>query len=82
MRNEPTGNSRHFGGGPLSYARFADRLWDRGLMALDVVLIAAVAVFATVGIPIRLRMKNDPSSIWRIVSTLVLMLPLILWPLG
>lgn len=57
---------------------------NRGLMALAVVLISAVAAFITVGIAIRLGIKKDPSSRWWILSTIILTLPLvlILGPLG
>jgi hypothetical protein len=41
---------------------------NRGLMALAVVLISAVAAFVTVGIAIRLGMKKDSSSRWWILS--------------
>jgi hypothetical protein len=57
---------------------------NRGLMALAVVLVSAVAAFVTVGMAFHLRIKNDPSSIWWIISTAILALPLILvlGPLG
>jgi hypothetical protein len=56
----------------------------RGLMALTVVLVSAVAAFVTVGMAFRLKMKNDPAALWWIVSTGILALPLglVLGPLG
>jgi hypothetical protein len=57
---------------------------NRGLMALAVVLISAVAAFVTIGIGIRANARNDPSSSWWLLSTLILLLPivLVLGPLG
>jgi hypothetical protein len=57
---------------------------NRGLMALAVVLISAVAAFVTIGIGIRAKSRNDPSSSWWLLSTLILLLPivLVLGPLG
>ncbi len=57
---------------------------NRGLMAVAVVLVAAIAAFIAVGMAFRLRLKNDPSSTWWIISGLILTLPLILilGPLG
>lgn len=57
---------------------------NRGLMAVAVVLISAVAAFVAVGMAFRLRLKNDPSSIWWVISSLILTLPLalIVGPLG
>ena len=57
---------------------------NRGLMALAVVLVSAVAAFVTVGMAFRRRMKDDPASIWWIISTVILTLPLVLvlGPLG
>ena len=53
-------------------------------MALAVVLVSAVAAFVTAGMAFRHRMKDDPSSIWWIISTVILTLPLVLvlGPLG
>lgn len=57
---------------------------NRGLMALAVVLISAVAAFVTIGIGFRAKAQNDPSSSWWLLSTLILVLPLVLvlGPLG
>ncbi|MCU0580913.1 MAG: hypothetical protein MUF26_00510 [Syntrophales bacterium] len=57
---------------------------NRGLMSLAVVLVSAIAALVTVGMAFRLRLKNDPSSGWWIISGLILTLPLvlILGPLG
>jgi len=57
---------------------------NRGLMALAVVLVSAVAAFGTIGKGIRARAQNDPSSSWWLLSTLILLLPiaLVLGPLG
>lgn len=57
---------------------------NRGLMAVAVVLVSAIAALVTVGMAIRLRLKNDPSSTWWIISGLILTMPLalILGPLG
>jgi len=57
---------------------------NRGLMAVAVVLVSTIAAFVTVGMVFRLRLKNDPSSGWWIISGLILTLPLILilGPLG
>jgi hypothetical protein len=53
-------------------------------MALAVVLISAVAAFVTIGIGIRAKAQNDPSSSWWLLSSLILLLPivLVLGPLG
>jgi hypothetical protein len=57
---------------------------NRGLMALAVVLISAVAAFVTIGIGLRAKARNHPSSNWWLISTLILVLPiaLVLGPLG
>lgn len=57
---------------------------QRGLMALAVVLVSAVAAFVTAGIGIRAKTRRDPSSDWWLISTLILTLPivLLLGPLG
>lgn len=57
---------------------------NRGLMALTVVLVSAVAAFATAGIAIRARARNDQASSWWLLSALILLLPivLVLGPLG
>jgi hypothetical protein len=57
---------------------------NRGLMALAVAFVAAAAAFTTVGIGIRATRRNDRSSGWWIISTLILALPLVLLlgPLG
>ena len=57
---------------------------NRGLMALAIVFLSAIAASVTIGIALRTRMKNEASSGWWIVSTIILTLPLILvvGPLG
>jgi uncharacterized membrane protein YhaH (DUF805 family) len=57
---------------------------NRGLMAMAVVLISALAAFVTAGIGIRARARNRDSSNWWILSTLILVMPLVLvlGPLG
>ena len=57
---------------------------NRGVMAVAVVLVSAIAALVTVGMAFRLRLKNDPSSGWWIIFGLILTLPLvlILGPLG
>jgi hypothetical protein len=57
---------------------------NRGLMALTVVFISAVAAFVTIGIAIRAKARNDGSSSWWLLSTLILLVPivLVLGPLG
>lgn len=57
---------------------------NRGLLAVAVALISAVAAFVTVAIAIRCGARGDSSSTWWILSTVILMLPiaLLLGPLG
>jgi len=57
---------------------------NRGLMALGVVLLSAVAAFVTAGLGIRAKARRDPASDWWLISTLILTLPivLLLGPLG
>jgi hypothetical protein len=57
---------------------------NRGLMALAVVLVSAVAAFVTISQGVRAKTRNDPSSSWWLLSTLILLLPLalVLGPLG
>ena len=56
---------------------------NRGLMALAVVLVSAVAAFSTIAMGFRARAQGRPSGRW-IVSALILTLPLVLvlGPLG
>jgi hypothetical protein len=57
---------------------------NRGLLALLVAGISAIAAFTTVAIAIRGRARGDRSSSWWILSTLIFALPLalLLGPLG
>lgn len=57
---------------------------NRGLLALLVAGVSAIAAFITVAIAIRGRARGDRSSSWWILSTLILTLPLalLLGPLG
>jgi len=56
---------------------------NRGLLALAVVLLSAVAAFVTIGVGLRERARGRPSARW-IVSAIILTLPLVLvlGPLG
>ncbi len=56
---------------------------NRGILALTVVLISAVGAFVTIGFSFRETMKGR-SAVWWLLSTLILVLPLvlILGPLG
>lgn len=57
---------------------------NRGLLALAIVLISAIAACATTGIGVRARRQGLPSANWWLVSTLILVMPivLVLGPLG
>ena len=57
---------------------------NRGWLALAVVLISAVAACATTAKGTRARLQRSPSANWWLLSTLVLLTPivLILGPLG
>jgi hypothetical protein len=57
---------------------------NRGLLALLVAGVSAVAAFVTIAIAIRGRAHGDRSSSWWILSALILTLPLVLLlgPLG
>jgi hypothetical protein len=57
---------------------------NRGLMALSVVLLSAVAAVFTAGLSLRARVQNPLVSSWWLISTLILVLPLalIIGPLG
>jgi hypothetical protein len=57
---------------------------NRGLMALSVVLLSAVAAVVTAGLRLRSRVQNPLVSSWWLISTLILVLPLalVIGPLG
>jgi hypothetical protein len=57
---------------------------NRGLMALVVVLISTAAACVTAGIGLRAKAQERAASHWWLVSTLILVLPivLVLGPLG
>jgi hypothetical protein len=57
---------------------------NRGLMALAVVLISAIAACVTSGIGVRARAQGRSSAQWWLLSTLILVVPivLVLGPLG
>jgi hypothetical protein len=57
---------------------------NRGLMALSVVLLSAVAAVVTAGLSLRTRVENPLVSSWWLISTLILVLPLalVIGPLG
>lgn len=57
---------------------------NRGLMAVAVVLISAVAAFVITGMNLRATIENRASSTWWLLSALILLLPLVLvlGPLG
>ena len=56
----------------------------RGLMAVGVAMLSAVAAVVTVGIGIGKRARGDDSASWWLLSTCILTLPLVLLlgPLG
>lgn len=57
---------------------------NRGLMALAVVLLSTLVACVTLGIGLRLRSRQDPSTSWWLLTTLILLLPiaLVVGPLG
>ena len=57
---------------------------NRGLMALAVVFVSATAAFVTTTIGMRSRATDRASSNWWLLSTLILVLPIVLLfgPLG
>jgi choline-glycine betaine transporter len=57
---------------------------NRGLMALAVVLISAIAACVTSGIAVRARAQGLSSAQWWLLSTLILLVPIVLvvGPLG
>ncbi len=57
---------------------------NRGLLALAVVLVSTAAALVTTAIGVRTRAVDPRSSSWWLVSTLILVLPLVLLvgPLG
>jgi hypothetical protein len=57
---------------------------NRGLMAMAVVLISAIAACVTSGIGVRARAQGRSSAQWWLLSTLILVVPivLVLGPLG
>jgi choline-glycine betaine transporter len=57
---------------------------NRGLMALAVVLISAIAACVTSGVGVRARAQGRSSAQWWLLSTLILVVPivLVLGPLG
>ena len=57
---------------------------NRGLLALLVAAVSAIAAFVTVALAIRGRTRGDERSSWWILSALILTLPLalLLGPLG
>ena len=57
---------------------------NRGLLALLVAGVSAVAAFVSVALAIHTRARGDESSSWWILSALILTLPLalLLGPLG
>ncbi len=57
---------------------------NRGLIAVSIALISAVAAFVSIGMAFSTRIKHDPISKWWILSAAILTLPLALLvgPLG
>lgn len=57
---------------------------NRGLMAVAVVLLSAVAALVTTRLAVRAKTQDHASSTWWLLSTLILILPivLVLGPLG
>jgi len=49
----------------------------RGLLALLIVLISGLAALATVIIGLKGRVRHDQNAIWWVVSTLILVMPVI-----
>ena len=50
---------------------------NRGLMALGVVLISSLGAFTTIGFAMRERLRGR-SATWWLLSTLILVLPLVM----
>ena len=57
---------------------------NRGLLALAIAAVSTVAAFVTVAVAMRCGARQDQASAWWILSTFVLILPLVLLlgPLG
>jgi hypothetical protein len=57
---------------------------NRGLLAVAIVLVSAIAACVTTGKGIRARAQGRPSANWWLLSTLILVMPtaLVLGPLG
>jgi hypothetical protein len=57
---------------------------NRGILALCVVLVSAVAAFIAIGIGVRARAQRRASAPWWLLSALIFTLPLalVLGPLG
>ena len=49
----------------------------RGLIAMLIALISGLAAFVTVIIGAKGRVRNDKNSIWWVMSTLILVIPVI-----
>ena len=56
----------------------------RGLLAVAIVLVSAIAACVTTGKSVRARAQGLPSANWWLLSTLILVMPiaLVLGPLG
>jgi len=57
---------------------------NRGLLAVAIVLVSAIAACVTTGKGVRARAQGLPSANWWLLSTLILVMPiaLVLGPLG
>lgn len=57
---------------------------NRGLLAVAIVLVSAVAACVTTGKGVRARVQGLPTANWWLLSTLILVMPiaLVLGPLG
>ena len=57
---------------------------NRGLIAVSVVFISAICAFVTVGLGFAAQAKRDPIFWWRLISAIIMTLPLVLvvGPLG
>jgi len=49
----------------------------RGLIALLITLVSGLAALVAVTIGVKGRVRNDRNSIWWVISTLILVIPLI-----
>ncbi len=49
----------------------------RGLIALLIALISGVAALVTVIIGLKGRVRHEPNAVWWVVSTLILVIPVI-----